>query len=132
MTALVEPHPEDLVARFEQPEVDGHVRLGPAVGLHVGVLGAEQGLGALDGERLDLVHDFAALVVAPPGVPLGVLVGEHRTGGLHDRARHEVLGCDQVDVGVLALDIAADQTGELRVDLLERLHAIHGTSAGRA
>ena len=46
----------------------------PAVRLHVRVLGAEQLLRAIDGEFLDDVDHLAAAVVAPAGIPLGVLV----------------------------------------------------------
>ena len=48
--AVVEAEPEDGVARREQRLVHAHVGVGAGVGLHVGVLGAEQLLGALDGE----------------------------------------------------------------------------------
>jgi hypothetical protein len=37
------------------------------MGLHVGVLGAEERLRAVNGQRLDDVGVFAAAVVAPPG-----------------------------------------------------------------
>ena len=65
VAAVVEPEREDRVARLEQPEVDGHVRLGAGMRLDVGVLGAEQRLRAVDRELLDLVDDLAAAVVAP-------------------------------------------------------------------
>ena len=45
-------HPEDRVARLEQRHVDGVVGLGAGVRLDVGVLGAEQLLGAVDRELL--------------------------------------------------------------------------------
>jgi len=56
------------------------------VRLDVGVLGAEELLGALDGELLDLVDEFAAAVPALGRVALGVLVGEHAALGLHHGA----------------------------------------------
>ena len=43
-----EAHAEDRVARLKQRHVDRHVRLGPGVRLHVGMIGAEQLLGARD------------------------------------------------------------------------------------
>ena len=81
VAALVEAHAEHGVARLEQGQVDGHVGVGAGVGLHVGVLGAEQRLGPLAGQVLDLVDDLVAAVVALARVALGVLVGEHRAGG---------------------------------------------------
>jgi hypothetical protein len=44
---------EDLVARLQHGGVDGEVGLRAGVRLDVGVLGAEELLGALDGELLD-------------------------------------------------------------------------------
>ena len=58
-------HPQHGVAGLQHGEVDGHVGLRAGVRLHVGVLGAEELLGALDGEFLDDVDVLAAAVVAP-------------------------------------------------------------------
>ena len=44
--------------------------------LHVGVGGAEQGLGPLNGQGLGLVDVFAATVIALAGVALGVFISQ--------------------------------------------------------
>ena len=49
VAAVRQVHAEHGVARLQQREVDRHVRLRAGVRLHVGVLGAEQLLGARDG-----------------------------------------------------------------------------------
>ena len=67
VSAVREVHAEHRVARLQQREVDGHVRLRARVRLHVGVLGAEQLLRSRDRERLGHVHELAAAVVALPG-----------------------------------------------------------------
>jgi hypothetical protein len=54
-------------------------------------------LRALAGERLDLVHVGAPAVVAAPGVPLGVLVGQAGPRGVHHRRARVVLARDQLD-----------------------------------
>ena len=74
-----------------QRDHGGRVGLGAGVRLHVGGLGAEQGLHPVDGELLDDVDVLAAAVVAPAGVALGVLVGQDRALGLHHGERGEVL-----------------------------------------
>ena len=79
VTAVVQAEPEHRVARLEQRLVGAHVGVGPGVRLDVGVFGAEQRLGPLDGDRLDVVDHQVAAVVALAGIALGVLVGEHRT-----------------------------------------------------
>ena len=78
VAAVVERHAHDRVAGLEHRHVGGVVGLGAGVRLDVGVLGAEQLLGAVDRELLGDVDLLAAAVVAAAGVALGVLVGEHR------------------------------------------------------
>ena len=91
VAALVEAQAEHRVARLEQREVHAHVGVGAGVGLDVGVVGTEEGLGPLDGDGLDLVDDLVAAVVALARIALGVLVGEHRAGGPQHGRRGEVL-----------------------------------------
>ncbi len=74
MAAVGEIHGEDFVARLQDGEIDGHVRLRAAVGLDVDVFATEEALGAVDGELLGDVHVFAAAVPAFPGIALGVFV----------------------------------------------------------
>jgi hypothetical protein len=45
--------------------------------LHIGVVRAEQLLRAVDGKLLRDVDEFAAAVVALPGIAFRVLVGQH-------------------------------------------------------
>src|SRR5206468_3077955 len=114
------------VARLKHRRVDGHVRLGAGVRLDVGVLGAEELLRALDRERLDLVDHLAAAVVALAGVALRVLVRRHAGDRLEDARPREVLGGDQLDLPTLPLELAADQVGDLRVDVCEARLAERG------
>ena len=116
---MVEPEREDRVAGLEQREVRRHVRRRARMRLHVRVLGAEQLLRAVDRELLDLVHDLAAAVVALAGIALGVLVRRHRADGLEHARPGEVLGRDQLDLAALALELPAEQPGDVRVDLLQ-------------
>ena len=64
VAAVGQLHAEDRVARLDQRHVDGVVGLGAGVRLDVGVLGAEQLLGAVDRELLGDVDPLAAAVVA--------------------------------------------------------------------
>ena len=114
-----EAHREDRVTRLHQRHVRGEVRLATGVWLYVGVLGTEQLLGTVDRELLDLVDDLAATVVAASWIALGVLVGEHRTGGFEHRARREVLAGDQLDLVALAVQLPAHELGERRVRILQ-------------
>ena len=67
------------VARLAQREQHREVGRRAAVGLHVGVLGPEQRLGARSiASRLERIDEVHPLVVALAGVALGVLVGQAR------------------------------------------------------
>ena len=76
--------------------------------LHVGVIGAEQLLGALDGQGLGDVDDLAAAVVALARIALGIFVGEDRALRFHHRLGDDVLAGDQLDLGLLALQLMRD------------------------
>ena len=103
VTAVSQAHAEDGVTGFDQREVDGRVGLGAGVRLDVGVVGAEQLLGAVDGQLLDHVDVFAAAIVALVGIAFGVLVGQHAALGFHDRRAGVVFRSDQLDVIFLTL-----------------------------
>src|SRR5438093_8621892 len=78
------------------------------MGLHVGRLGPEQRLGAVDREGLHLVDELAAAVIPLARISLGVLVGEHRALRLEHRLAHHVLGGDQLEVVLLPLGLPAN------------------------
>ncbi|MOA01199.1 hypothetical protein D3C78_1205900 [compost metagenome] len=91
-------HAEDGVTGVQQGQVHGTVGLGAGVRLDVGVVGAEQLLGAVDGQLLDLVHMLATAVVALARVAFGVLVGQAAALGLHHALAGVVFRGDQLDV----------------------------------
>ncbi len=115
VAALVEAHAEDDVAGLQQGQAHGQVGVGPRVGLDVGVLGAEELACPPASQVLGLVDELVTPVEPPPGIPLGVLVGQHRSGGGHDRRRREVLRGDELQGGVLADDLAVDDGEQLVV-----------------
>ena len=105
---------------LQQRVVDGRVGLRARVRLDVGVLGAEQRLGAIDRELLADVDVLAAAVVAPARIALGVLVVQHRALALEDRHRGEVLRGDHLERALLALELERQHLGDLGIDLGER------------
>ncbi len=98
VTAVGQVHAQDGVSGFEQGEVDRHVGLGAGVGLHVGIVGAEELLGPFDGQALGHVHILAPAVVALVRVALGVLVGQHAALGGHHGPTGDVFRCDEFQV----------------------------------
>ena len=119
VAAVVERHPHDRVAGLDHRHVGGVVGLGAGVGLDVRVLGAEELLGAVDRELLGDVDLLAAAVVALARIALGVLVGEHRSGGLEHGLGNEVLGRDHLQRPLLAGELAVEHLRDRRIDLCE-------------
>ena len=110
---------EDRVPRLQRREVHGHVRLSTGVRLDVRVLRAEELLRPVDRELLDLVDDLAAAVVAPARVALRVLVRGHAAHRLEHGRPREVLRGDELDLAPLALELALEKRGDLRIDVCE-------------
>ena len=132
VAALVEAQAEHGVARLEHGLVARHVGVGPRVRLHVGVRRAEQRLGPLPGELLDLVDDLVAAVVPLARVALAVLVREHRARRPQHRRRREVLAGDQLQRRPLALLLGADEVEQLAVGFRGPRHqALSSSSMSR-
>ena len=105
VAAVRQAHREDGVARLHEGAVGGDVGAGAAVRLQVGVVGAEQRLGALDADVLGLVDVRAAAVVALARVALGVLVRQRRPERGEDGRRGEVLAGDQLQAAAQAVEL---------------------------
>ena len=121
VTAVGQGQAHDLVTRLGQGGEHCCVGLRTGVRLDVGELGAEELLGAGNGQVLDDVDVLAATVVAAARVALRVLVGEHGALCLQHGARHEVLRGNHFKGVALTGDFAADGLEDLRVELAHLL-----------
>ena len=133
MAAGGERHAQNGVAGPQQREEHREVRRRAAVRLHVDVGAAEQPLRPVDRELLGDIHEFAAAIVAAPRIALGVLVGEHAALGFEHGGADEVLRRDQLDLALLAPDLAPDRGGDLGIELAEPAveEILVGVEAGR-
>ena len=135
VTAHGQRHAQDGVTRLGQPQEHGLVGLRARIGLHVGGLGPEELLHAVQRQLLGHVHALAATVVALAGIALGILVGELAALGFHHRRAGVVLRRDQLDVSLLAAVLVADGIPEGGIDLGKRLfaikHVMHSEAAGQ-
>jgi hypothetical protein len=113
----IEAEAHEGVARLQKREEHSLIRLGAGVRLHIGERAVEQPLGAVDGEFFDHIDIFAAAVIAPSRIALGIFVGENRSLRLQDRLRDDVFGGDQLDLVLLALEFVGDGVGNLGVGL---------------
>ena len=85
--------------------------------LHIGIIGTEQLLGALDRQLFGLVDIFAAAVVAFCGVTFGIFVGQYGTLCLQDSRAGVVFGGDQFDVLFLTTFLCPDGREQLIVNI---------------
>ena len=104
--AEVQAH--ESVAGIEQRQEHGLVHLAAGIGLDIGEAGAEQLLGALDRQGLDHIDKFAAAIIALAGIAFGIFVGQDRALGFQHRFGDDVLGSDQLDLVLLALQFVGD------------------------
>src|ERR1700677_3730205 len=89
------------------------------------MLAAEELARAIAGEVLDDVGVLAAAIVAPPGVALGVFIGEDRAGCLQYRFGDKVLTGNHLQPLVLAESFLVKGGGDLGVNLGEgKRHAV--------
>jgi hypothetical protein len=119
MATMIEAHAEDGVTRLDQRKVRRGIGLAARMRLHVGEVGAEQPLRAIDGELLHHVHMLAAAVVALAGIALRVLVRQHRALRLEHARAGIVLGGDQLDVFLLALALGRDGAPQLGIETID-------------
>ena len=115
VTALIERHRKNRVAGLDRREVNGHVGRRAAVGLDIGVIGAEKFARALAGELLGRVDGETAGIPALARIALGVLVHKYGAGRLAAGAGRCVLGGDEVDLGILLDRLGLDRGENLGV-----------------
>ena len=109
------------VAGLAERQIDREVGRGAGVGLDVGVLGAEQRLGAGDAQLLNLVDELLTLVVATAGIAFAVLVRQRRAERFEDRRRGVVFTRDEANLVSLALVFLFEERENLRVDAAESI-----------
>ncbi|MNZ69786.1 hypothetical protein D3C78_880990 [compost metagenome] len=89
--AVGQAHAQYGIAGLQQGQIDRRVGLAAGVRLDVGIVGAEQLLGALDGQGFDLVDVLATAVVTLARITFGVFVGQAAALGFHDALAGVVL-----------------------------------------
>ena len=89
------------------------------MGLHVGVLSAEEFQHAVNGKLLHLVHHFAAAVPALAGIAFRVFVGQQGTLGFPHGGGGEVFRGDQFDVVALAAPFFFNEGSQFRITPLQ-------------
>ena len=125
MTAVRETHAQDRVARLQERDIHGHVRLGAGMRLDIDVFGTVEAFGAVNGNALDLVDIVAAPIVAGAGIALGIFVRQMAAHGLHHGLADEILGSDQLDMIALTAQLAHHRSVNFWIAGLD-IPVIHG------
>ena len=115
VSALVQVHPHQRVAGLQDRKLNGEIRRGTGVGLHICIGASEQLLGPLDRNGLNDVDHLTAAIVALSGIPFRVLVREGASHSCHDCLADPVLGRDQLNMIILALNLLFDRRCDLRI-----------------
>ena len=113
--AVGKAHAHHRVARLKYRRVRLHICLSARVGLHIRRLCAEKLLGALYRDILHNVHAFAAAVIPPAGVTLGVFIGQHAAHCRHDGGRDDILRSDKLQIPALPFKLRLHCFADLRV-----------------
>src|SRR5215208_7334357 len=88
--------------------------------LHICKAARKERLGARDRQRLGLIDELTAAIIAPTGIAFGVFVGKHRTLRLEHRPGNDILGRYEFDLMLLAAELPLDGCSHRPVDLGER------------
>ena len=108
-------HGQDGLAGLDEGAVRREVGARAAVRLEVGMLCAEELLGALDTDDLRLVDLGAATVVALAGVTLGVLIAQGRAESSQHGRRREVFARDELQALAGTLQLGQQDAGDLGI-----------------
>lgn len=106
VAAVGKVHAQHSVAHVQKRKIYGQVGLRARMGLHIGMLRAEQAAGALARDVLYFVHPGAAAVIAAAGVALGILVRQHAAHCGQHGGRYHVFRGNQFNVPALAAKLA--------------------------
>ena len=84
------------------------------------MLRAEQRLRPVNRQLLGAIGEFAATVISPAGITLGIFVREHRAHRFEHRFGNKVFRGNQLEARALASPFLAQDFGDFRIDFLQR------------
>jgi hypothetical protein len=117
MPSLGELHPQNAISIVQKSQIRGHVGLRSRVRLYIRMIRSEELLCPLSGEILNLIGILASLIVPPPGISLGILVGDNRGDGLQYRRANIVLRRNHLKLISLSPFFPLHDASDLRIGL---------------
>ena len=120
VTASSQRQAHDRVARLDQSQHDGLVRLRAGMRLHVCEAAVEQLACALDRQSFRLVDKFTAAVITASRIAFRILVRQDRALCFQHRAGDNILGGNQLDLVFLPLQFLGDRAVKRGITLRQR------------
>ena len=122
MAAMVQVHSHYGIPRLQHRNKRRHIGLGARMGLHVGIITAEQLLCPLNGQIFHHIHTFASAVIAFSRIAFRILVGQHCAHRQHNGFGNNVLRRDQLQIPALSGSLRLDGCSHFAVILCDELH----------
>ena len=120
VTTCGKRHAEDRVTRLQQRQEHSLVCLCAGMWLHIDESSTKQLFRTLDGKCLDNVDMLAATIIAAAGIALGIFVGQNRALRLENTGADDVLGCNHLDLVLLADQLMPDCRCQFRIGIRQR------------
>src|SRR3990172_4379263 len=92
------------------------------MGLDVRVVSAKETLHTVPSQIFRLVDILTSAVVSFSGISFGILVGQGAAEGFQNGETDEILGCDELQLGILPVDLALNSPINVGVNALKVLH----------
>jgi hypothetical protein len=115
MSAMSQVHAEDRIARLAGGKIHCHVGLRSGMRLDIGVLGAEQLFGAINGQLLSYVDKLATTVIALRRIAFRVLVRQHGTLHFEHSFADKILRGNELQAEFLPLGLMVDRSGNIGI-----------------
>ena len=120
VTTCGKRHAEDRIARLQQRQEHGLVRLCAGMWLHIDESSAKQLFRTLDGKCLNNIDMLAAAIIAAAGIAFGIFIGQNRALRFENTGADDILGRDHLDLVLLADQFMPDRSCQFRIGIRQR------------
>jgi hypothetical protein len=124
MSAVRQIKSEYRVAGFEERQINGLIRLGTGMRLHICKFGSKQLGGPIARQVFDFVNVLTTTIVPATGVTLGVLVCQNAANRFHDGRAGVVFAGDHLQPVLLSARLGNDVRVQFGIDRIEIAHVL--------
>jgi len=119
MSARREIEPQKDIARLQQGQEYGLIRLAAGIWLHIGEFAVEQAADTLDCQRFGNIDELAAAIIAPARIAFGIFIRHDRALRFEHGVRDDIFRGDQFDFMLLTAELQLDRLGDFRIGIGE-------------